>query len=300
MPSPFHEALVQLLRSHPLLAVELLRTVAPSALPAFDTGVSDSADLGSELAPEASADCLLRFEAEGRTVFVVVVEVQLSIDADKRFAWPAYLAGAHRRHRCDAALVVLTPFEHVAAWARRPMRTGPLSGEVRAFVFGPNEVPEIEDVEEATRSPELAVVSALAHAYDRDWKRSVAIATAAVAASYASKDPAAHVYYDLLLAVFSEPAREALRMNLRNYEYQDEGLRRAKAEGEARGEARGLALGQREASASALLTVLEARGFGVSPEQRRRIFGCNDLAQLGRWLRAAATAESAEAALSVP
>ncbi|MCG5053703.1 MAG: hypothetical protein KA712_12140 [Myxococcales bacterium] len=123
----------------------------------------------------------------------------------------------------------------VAAWARRPMRTGPLSGEVRAFVFGPKEVPKIDEVEEAARFPELAVVSALAHAYDGDWKRSVAIATAAVAASYASRDPAAHVYYDLILAVFSEPAREALKMNLINYEYQDEGLRRAKAEGTRQG-----------------------------------------------------------------
>ncbi|MCG5053706.1 MAG: hypothetical protein KA712_12155 [Myxococcales bacterium] len=315
-PSFLHEALVQLLRSHPLLAVELLRGAMPSALPAFDSVVSDSADLGSELAPEAAADCVLRFEAGGRTVFVVVVEVQLSVDANKRFAWPAYLAGAHRRHRCDVALVVITPFEHVAAWARRPMRTGPLSGEVRAFVFGPKEVPKIEEVEEATRFPELAVVSALAHAYDGDWKRSVAIATAAVTASYASNDPAAHMYYDLILAVFSEQAKEALKMNLINYEYQDEGLRRAKAEGEARGkaegeargkaegkaegEAEGEARGQREASASALLTVLEARGFSVSPDLRRRIFGCTDLEQLGRWLRAAVTAESAEAALADP
>ncbi|MCG5053705.1 MAG: hypothetical protein KA712_12150 [Myxococcales bacterium] len=82
-PSFLHEALVQLLRSHPLLAVELLRAATPSALPAFDTVVSDSADLGSELAPEAAADCVLRFEAGGRTVFVVVVEVQLSVDADR-------------------------------------------------------------------------------------------------------------------------------------------------------------------------------------------------------------------------
>ncbi|MCG5053704.1 MAG: hypothetical protein KA712_12145 [Myxococcales bacterium] len=167
-------------------------------------------------------------------------------------------------------------------------------------------------------------MSALAHAYDGDWKRSVAIATAAVTASYASNDPAAHMYYDLILAVFSEPAKEALKMNLINYEYQDEGLRRAKAEGEARGkaegeargkaegeargkaegkaegEAEGEARGQREASASALLTVLEARGFSVSPDLRRRIFGCTDLEQLGRWLRAAVTAASAEAALSDP
>jgi hypothetical protein len=42
-----------------------------------------------------------------------------------------------------------------------------------------------------------------------------------------------------------------------------------------------------------VLTVLEARGLTVSPEQRERILGCKDAAELVRLIRRAATIERA-------
>ena len=90
-------------------------------------------------------------------------------------------------------------------------------------------------------------------------------------------------YYDLIKASLSDAARKAFDMFPANYEYQDEGLRRAKAEGKA------------EASAKAILAVLQARGLPVSAEQRERILAATDLDQLDRWLRSAATASSAGA-----
>ena len=62
------------------------------------------------------------------------------------------------------------------------------------------------------------------------------------------------------------------------YQYQDEGLRRAQAKGKAAGKAEGV------------LAVLDARGLPVSAEQRARILGCTDTAELDRWLRSAVTA----------
>lgn len=61
-------------------------------------------------------------------------------------------------------------------------------------------------------------------------------------------------------------------------------------------------LQEREALARAegVLTVLEARGVAVSPEQRQEIRGCRDLDRLDRWLRAAVLASSAEEVLSQP
>jgi Putative restriction endonuclease len=63
-------------------------------------------------------------------------------------------------------------------------------------------------------------------------------------------------------------------------------------EAEVRGEARG--------HAEALLQVLEARGIAVSAAQRVEILRCQDLEQLGLWLRRALQASSADEILSEP
>ncbi len=70
MPSFLHEAIVEILRANPALVIQLLPQPKRSLLPPFDTIVPDSSDLGAALAPELSADCLLRVEREGQTVFV--------------------------------------------------------------------------------------------------------------------------------------------------------------------------------------------------------------------------------------
>ena len=58
-------------------------------------------------------------------------------------------------------------------------------------------------------------------------------------------------------------------------------------EAEVRGEARGEARGKAEGRAEALLLLLDTRGLAVSEEQRKRITGCRDVAQLEQWLRRA-------------
>jgi hypothetical protein len=73
-------------------------------------------------------------------------------------------------------------------------------------------------------------------------------------------------------------------------------LQRVEAAAETRGEARGEAKGK----TSAILQVLEARGIAVSPSQRQEILECSDLDRLGRWLRRAAVASSADEVTSEP
>lgn len=55
-----------------------------------------------------------------------------------------------------------------------------------------------------------------------------------------------------------------------------------------------------EASAEAILTVLEARGIAVSSAQREEILRCHDLDRLDRWLRRAVLASSAAEITSEP
>jgi flagellar biosynthesis/type III secretory pathway protein FliH len=168
-------------------------------------------------------------------------------------------------------------------------------------VVGPKAVPVVREVEVAKRDPELAVLSAMAHGRDADGP---AIALAALAASVGLNEERALLYSDVILASLSEVTRAAMEelMASGNYEYQSEfakthqakGRAEGRAEGEARGEAKGRAEGEARGEARSLLTVLDARGLVVSAEQKERITTCTDLELLGRWLRKAVTARSAE------
>ena len=67
----------------------------------------------------------------------------------------------------------------------------------------------------------------------------------------------------------------------------------AKAEGNAEDRVQNRTEGRVESRAEDVLTVLEARGIGLSSEDRTRITGCTDLKQLSTWLRRAVTADKA-------
>jgi hypothetical protein len=69
----------------------------------------------------------------------------------------------------------------------------------------------------------------------------------------------------------------------------DPAIRRREAAARSEGKAAG--------RAEAVLDVLEARGIAVSQDQRQEILRCDDLERLGRWLRRAALASSADEVL---
>ena len=52
----------------------------------------------------------------------------------------------------------------MAKWARKAIDLGTV-GTFRATVLGPNNVPVVDDVEQAKANPELAVVSAIMHGH---------------------------------------------------------------------------------------------------------------------------------------
>jgi hypothetical protein len=60
-----------------------------------------------------------------------------------------------------------------------------------------------------------------------------------------------------------------------------------------------LAKGKAEGKAEAVLALLEGRGFTVTAAQRRQVLACTDVARLDAWVRAAVTAPSVKALLSV-
>jgi hypothetical protein len=289
MPSLIHDALVTLFRNRPTLAPELVRDVLHVPLPAFDFVHVGDAALTEVVPTEYRADLVLLLRGGGASPAepraAIVVEAQLGRDPDKRWSWPVYLAGLRARLRCDVALLVVTADASVATWASSPIATGHPGWTLTPLVLGPTTVPIVRDDHEATRAPELAVLSVMAHGHEPD---AVAIAQAALGAARGLEDERAKLYADLVLLSVDHAARAILEalMASGTYEYQSDFARRYVAQGRAEGEAQGEARGR----AHALLGVLSARGIAVPDDVRARISACADLDLLDRWLASAVTA----------
>lgn len=143
------------------------------------------------------------------------------------------------------------------------------------LVLGPDRVPVVTDLEQVREAPELAVLSAAAWSTHPDHRK--ILYTLAVALSTADREKAVR-YSEIVLAVLPAAARSYWEelMTAQIFEFQSDYARRLKAEGRAEGEA------------SAVLEVLEARGFDVPDEVRDRVMACSDLDQLKVWVRRAA------------
>lgn len=290
MPSLTHEGLIELIRYSPALAVTLLRDYLGVTLPVHTKVRLHSADL-SEITPtEYRADLVIVLFAANKPVLGVVAEAQLHPRRRKRFTWPQHAAALRARLECDACVLVLTPSAAVARWAARPIQVGPGS-TFTPLVVGPQGIPVITDPKQAKPSPELGVLSAIAHGKGHA-ETAAAVALAAVKGAEKLEEERAMLYWDLIWEALSEAARKELSMNLEGYVYKSDFARKYFTQGEVKGKVEGKAEGSREAKAAAVLVVLEARGLAVSKRQREQITKCTSTARLTRWLRRAATASS--------
>jgi hypothetical protein len=290
MASMQHEGLVLLFRNRPTLAPELLRDVLGLELPPFSEARVESAELTEVVPTEYRADLVVLL-LEGRPVFAIVVEVQLSRDEDKRKTWPHYLTGLRSRVDCPTALLVVAPEASVARWCAQPIETGHPGFMLRPIVAGPDAIPVITDEQAASQEPELAVLSAMAHGQQEVGQSIVQAVLAAVVGLEAER---VRLYVDLALSSLNDVARTALEalMQSGNYEYQSNFARRYVAQG--------LEQGRHEGEMEALFEVLDARGLRVDARSRRRIQACTELAQLKRWLRLAVTVQSVQQLFEPP
>ena len=269
-------------------------------MPAFAEARVEAADL-SDLAPAEYRADLVVLLVEGKPVLAIVVEVQLHRDARKKMTWPVYVTGLRARFECPACVLVVTPDDKVAEWARVPIELGPGS-RMEPWVVGPSEVPVIIDVAEAVADPELAILSIMAHGSGADGGE---VGYAAFEATRGLSDERRVLYSDLILASLGEAARAKMEelMAAGKYEYQSDfakthqALGRAEGEalGRAEGEALGIAKGEALGRAEAVLGFLGARGLIVSEQDQARVLACTDSDTLDRWIRKAATITSIDA-----
>ena len=259
-----HEVLVDLFKNRPELGPELLTEALGVPLPSYSEARLASIDLTQIRPAEYRADVVVVLLHAGIPISVVIVEVQLAADEDKRFTWPEYTMGARAKYRCPASLLVVAPQPEIAAWCAEPIDTGIPGFVLTPPVFGRLAVPIITDPAEAARRPELAVLSAMAHG---ESEQGAAIAAAVLPAVQGLDDERARFYGDLVLNSLNEAARRALEAMMKGYEYQSDFVKKYVA----------------ETRAHDVLTVLRVRGIAVPDAARERILAAKDPAQLERW-----------------
>jgi hypothetical protein len=277
VPSTAHELIAKMLTDNQELLKQLLRegcglelrTLAP---------LSGSEQVRNLQHPEYRSDGVL-FEVDGEDVMSAsVLEPQLRRDPDKRFGWPLYMAGYRAQYRVPVRIIVVTPSRAVARWAAEPIVLDDGPSVVVPIVIGPAEIPTIHEPG-ANPSPELAVLSTMAHGRGRHGMATGRTAFAALDAVDQEMRP---VYADVIFRYLGKRVRETLEaeMRIEGYEYKTKILRDAFTEGEARG----LAL--------ALLKVLQGRKIEVDEPLRKEVLACRDEARLDAWLGKAVTAKS--------
>ena len=294
MASTSHEGLVSMFRNHPGLTPEMLQSALGMKLPKWNELRVESSDFTQVVPTEYRADLVLLFLEGRKPVFAGVVEVQLSRSSRKRRSWPVYLTSLQARLRCPVVLLVVAPDAAVARWCAKPIYLGHPGFVLRPLVAGPDTIPVLQGKQEEGQSPEMAVLSMLAHG--KDEKLAPGLFEAVLSTARGLEEERSTFYVDLALSAVTEPARGALEelMKSNHYEYQSEFARRYVAQGLKQGREEGREEGHMEGERQALLRVLEARGLTVEGAARERVLACTDLAQIERWLSQAVKVQSVQ------
>ncbi|HEY5956646.1 MAG TPA: DUF4351 domain-containing protein [Polyangiaceae bacterium] len=319
MPSVLHQAIVELYRQSLRLAIASLEWMQVP-VPPNATWRTDDADLSTPKPVDRHADLLLLAIVKGRPALAIAVEVQLKRNRSKRLAWACYAVLARVRHRCPAAVLVISPDAGVARWARTPVEIGP--GLAYApLVVGPREIPAVTTLTAARRHVELAVLSALAHT-QAPITKAKPIVKAALAACAELRTDDKLVYSDVILRALGPALKEAVMQLPRGYKFQTEYVRqwaadRAKsmaegraaglaagraegiaagkaegrAEGKAEGRAEGKALGRREGAFAVIERLLRAK-FGAIPRTAMQRLKGATVEELEHWALQVLTADS--------
>jgi len=295
-----HEVLVDLFKNRPSLGAELLTEALGLTLPSYTEARLLSIDLTKIQPTEYRADIVTLLLDGDVPSGVQIVEVQLGIDAAKRYSWPDYATGSRARHRCPVSLLIVAPDPAVAAWCAEPIETGIPGFVLRPPVLGRAAIPVVTDPAEAARRPELSVLSVLAHG---ETDHGAAIAAAVLPAVAELDDERARFYGDLVLNSLHEAARRALEAMMKGYEYQSDFAKKyygqGRDDGRDEGRDEGRREGRREGERTLLLRLLRAR-FGELPAPVVTRVESAETSLLERWGERVLTAQTLAEVLDEP
>ncbi len=286
MPSMAHEILVDLFKSRPALAAEILVEALGLTLPSYTEARLASIDLTQVQPAEYRADLVVLLHEGDVPVRVLIVEVQLAIDPRKRLSLPVYVTVSRAVHGCPASLLIVAPDAAVAAWCAEPIETGVPGFVLRPPVLGRAQVPIVTDPAEAARRPELGVLSVMAHG---EGEQGAAIAAAVLPVVQGLDEERTRFYGDLVYNSLNEAARRALEARMvKGYVYQSDFAKKYYGQGRA------------DEAARNLLTVLRGRGIIVPDAARERVLAEKDPAQIERWIEKAVVVASLAEVLDEP
>jgi hypothetical protein len=176
---------------------------------------------------------------------------------------PAYVTALRSR---PVALLVVTDDASVARWARHAIETGHPGFVLTPIVIDLHDVPRVTDPERARETPELAVLSAIAHP-------ELATARAALTGISVLREERKHLYSDLVLRALPSDLQEVIGNDmLKNYEYQSNFARKYYGQGKTEGKAEG----HREIA----LSIAQMRVPALSAELAARIEAATDATRL--------------------
>lgn len=284
MPSPRHEALVELIRTHPAVLLELLAPLlAQLGVPGAEGVLVPLDPTAREIRPvEVRADAV--FVLHGPRPLNLVLEVQLRPDARKRRVWPLYQSSVFASNGYPTLLVVLTPNTRVARWASQPIVVGP-GQVVTPVVLGPQSIPARIHPARALQHPELVVVAAQVHGHGPQATR---LGVLALQAFRELDTGQRRLYLDLVFTALAPVARarmEAIMRRTKAWRPQSEFFLRYWEEAEARGIEKGIEKGREEGRRGQvrLLEDLLQERFGRLPPWARERLAAASPDELQRW-----------------
>jgi hypothetical protein len=277
MPSITHESPIEVIRSHPGLATELVRRLTVMEVPGEDRAEATlgSADASNVVPAKFTADMVVVVtDRQTRTpVLLIVVEPQGRGGKAKRLSWPAYLANLRAAHDCDSAVLIVVCWnEAEARKCRAAIPMGHPGFVLVPIVIGPLSAPDLDDA-----SPWLKILCGAIGAINLDTdpgRRAVLDAIAETRSDTINL----RKLTTIILAVASDAARLELEALMETAEYKSDFLDRIEAKGEAK----------------ALVRVMTARGIVLTTAQHDTIMSCTDNDRLGVWLDRASAATSAD------
>ncbi|MEO3789297.1 hypothetical protein ABGB14_03750 [Nonomuraea sp. B10E15] len=277
MPSPRHDALVQMFTDRPQLVVEILRDQMGVNLPDTPLIQQEERTFNTRPSDDIEADLVLTLGPPQSPAHAVIVEIQQGTSKDPR-QFARYAASLWLLLGCDVTVLVVCPDRATAAYYAQPIDSGLTGYRLQARVLGPDGIPVITDPQEAAAHPGLAAMSVMVHGRDRKVIEAFATALSTTRDDHATK------YAEYAYSMSAPEIRCLMEEIMTSTDwpvYTPWGREHY---------GRGLKEGKAEEAARMVLLVLTARGFDVPDDTRTRIISCTDLAQLENWATRAATA----------
>ena len=274
MPSPRHDAVNELFRDRPELAVEILHELMGVDVPVDAPVQLESNDFNDRPSKDFQPDTVITVGPAQAPVHGIVVEVQQEKAEGKRRQLPRYAAALWLMLRCPVTVLCVCPDADAAVWYAEPVRTGLPGFTFCAAVLGPNEVPVIRSAKEAAAHPDLAAMAVMAHGRDR------AVVDAFMTGLELMESDHAPQYYEHAYSMAVPTVRHVMEEIMASTTwpvhspFAREHFGRGKCEGEA----------------DAVLKVLAVRRIEVPEAARARIRACTDTCQLDVWLERAVEA----------